>query len=171
MKNSITLDEGVCKIALRRGGKKGTEFIYAIIDPSDLGRVDEYQGTWTPKWNPTAQTFYARSNDPKVGYMHRWILKVTDRAIQVDHNDHNGLNNRRNNMIKTCVMGNGFNRRGAERGCKSGKRNVYWNQREQKWMVWVVFMGERHYIGYFAALESADIAARELRFKLTGKEN
>lgn len=169
MKNGYIIDGGFCRIRLRRGGRSGTKFIETVINLEDFAKANEYEGTWTPKWNPTAQTFYARANDIRFGYLHRWILEVTDRKVQVDHDDHDGLNNRRGNLKVSCVKGNGFNRRGAERGCKSGRRNVYWNEREQKWMVWVVCMGKRYYVGYFVDVEKADEAAKNLRISLGGK--
>jgi hypothetical protein len=167
MKNNYIIERGMCAIALRRGGKNGTEFIYTFIDPADFYRVNEYKGTWTPKWNPTAGTFYARANDPKVGYLHRWILRITDLAIQVDHDDHNGLNNRRDNLFPTTAMGNGFHRRGPQINGRSQRRNVYWNERERKWMVWLVHYGKRYYAGYFSKVEDADEAAKRLRIAVS----
>src|ERR1700689_2115128 len=128
-------------IALRRGGRCGKEFIWAMISPRDFKVVDSLPGTWVAKWNETAQTFYARNNRSsgwKPGYMHRVILGVTDPKVQVDHHNHNGLDNRRNNITSSTVKLNGWNRRGAERGSYSGRRNVYWNQREKQYMVWFV---------------------------------
>jgi hypothetical protein len=169
MKNEVRIEGDFCFIRLRRGGRKGTQFVETVINACDYDRVNDFRGTWTPKWNPTAQTFYARANDPDVGYMHRWIIGAVSKKVKIDHDDHNGLNNRRINLHATCVKGNGFNRRGAERGSKSGCRNVYWNQREQKWMVWVVCMGKRYYVGYFTDVDAADKAAKELRISLGGK--
>jgi hypothetical protein len=144
-----------------------------IIDWDDLAMVRSIPGTWGIKWNPTAHTFYARyQGGGKKGryliYMHRMIMEVTDSKIQIDHADHNGLNNRRTNLSAVSVMQNGFNRRGAQTNAKSGLRNVYWNARERKWMVWLVHLGKRYYIGYFEDIHAADEAARKLRLSLGG---
>jgi len=162
MRNDWFKTSGEIKIALKRGGRKGTEYVWVSIDRADFKLVDSYPGSWVAKWNPTAQTFYARNNAGygwKAGYMHRLILGVTDRKIQIDHKDHNGLHNWRDNLIRSDVKLNGFNRRGAERGSISGRRNVYWNQREQKYMVWFVHNGQRYYFGYFADIDVADRVA------------
>lgn len=51
---------------------------------------------------------YARSGSNI--YMHRLILRLTDPDLQVDHVDHNGLNNQRSNL-RTCTRSeNQFNR-------------------------------------------------------------
>lgn len=138
------------------------------FDRDDFTKVSSIGGTWGVKWNPTAQTFYCkvqiggRKNKQNV-YMHRFILGVTDASIQVDHLDHNGLNNRRENIKVATVMENGSNRRGPQYNSLSQRLNVYWNRREQKWMVWLVYLGKRYYAGYFTDLDKADEAAKALR--------
>jgi hypothetical protein len=150
--------------------------LFASIDYADLDKIRAFPGSWVVKWNPTARTFYARANDygskgrkRKGVYMHRFLLGVTDPKKQVDHDNHDGLDNRRCNLKVVNRSGNGFNRLGAERGSKSGRRNVYWNEREQQWMVWLVCQGKRYYIGYFDDIDKADTAAKKLRLSLGGK--
>src|ERR1700733_7769883 len=113
MKNDwFRTGDGTIKIKLRRGGRRGTDSVWAEIDMADFATVDDFPGTWMSKWNPTAQTFYARHN-PSYGrrgtYMHRFILGVTNRRIWIDHEDHNGLNNKRSNISRSNVKLNGFN--------------------------------------------------------------
>lgn len=168
MKNDwFVTGDGTIKIRLRRGGRRGNEAVWTEIDASDFSLVDAYPGTWISKWNPTAGTFYARHN-PSFGckgrYMHRVIMGVRNPRVWVDHRDHNGLNNRRStNLSLSNVRLNGFNRRGAEVGSTSGRRNVYWNARENKWMVWFVHNGKRYYFGYFSDIEEADQVAKRER--------
>jgi hypothetical protein len=166
MKNDwFRTGDNTIKIRLKRGGRKGTEAVWTEIDLIDFKKVNSYPGSWVAKWNPTAQTFYARRNRRfgyEGGYLHRIILGVTDRAIQIDHSNHNGLNNCRYNLVVSNVKLNGFNRRGAEKGSHTGIRNVYWNKREQKYMVWFVHNGKRYYFGYFTdASEAEKVAERE----------
>ena len=164
MKNDwFETGDGTIKIRLRRGRRGGTDAVWVEIDKADLTIVDSFPGTWIAKWNPTAQTFYARRNPfrskgraSKGAYMHRIIMGITDRRVWVDHDDHNGLNNKRSNLIRSNVKLNGFNRRGAEQGSMSGRRNVYWNQRERQYMVWFVYNGKRYYFGYFIDIDEAD---------------
>lgn len=146
----------------------------ARVSLCDFAKVRSISGTWGVKWNPTAQTYYVRwqaggRKNRRIVYLHRFILNVTDPKVHVDHDDHDGLNNLRPNLKLSNRMSNGFNRRGAERGSKSGRRNVYWNRREQKWMVWVVCQGKRYYVGYFKDVDAADDAAKRMRVSLGGK--
>jgi hypothetical protein len=164
MKNKWYRVDNTLFIELTR--KSGQLSQFAMIDADDFPIVDSFPGTWVIKWNTTAHTFYARNNRFNTwpsGYMHRLIMGVTDHSIPIDHDDHNGLNNRRVNLIPTSVKLNGFNRRGAELGCTSGRRNVYWNKREQKYMVWFVHNGTRYYFGYFTDIEEADVVATRER--------
>lgn len=143
----------------------------AWFDDVDLPIVDSLDGTWGVKWNQTANTFYCRMQiggrkNKQYIYMHRLILGVTDSLLQVDHKDHDGLNNRRDNIKVATVMENGSNRRGPQRNSLSQRLNVYWNGREGKWMVWLVYQGRRYYAGYFVDLNTADEAAVDLRRKV-----
>jgi hypothetical protein len=154
------------RIALKRGGRRGTGHLWVTISREDFDKVDAFPGSWVAKWNETAHTFYARHNRGfgwACGYMHRLILGVTDRSVCVDHLDHNGLHNWRGNLAVSNRKLNGFNRRGADVGSVSGRRNVYWNNREQKYMVWFVYNGKRYYFGYFTNIDEADQVAQKER--------
>lgn len=90
-----------------------TKGFIAIVDPEDYARTSAF--SWHAK--PSGNTVYARRNitiSPSCQIrelLHRFILGVTDPAIDVDHRDGDGLNNRRSNL-RTCNPGqNGFNRR------------------------------------------------------------
>lgn len=169
MKNDwFRTGDDTIKIRLKRGGKRGTEAVWTEIDMIDFSVVDSYPGSWVAKWNPTASTFYARRNSSyghKGAYLHRVILGVEDRSIQIDHSNHNGLNNCRRNLVVSNVKLNGFNRRGAQKNSKSGIRNVYWNEREKKFMVWFVHNGKRFYFGYFEKAEDAEVVAERERIR------
>lgn len=71
--------------------------------------VDDADFDWLNQWKwfvlKDKYTYYARRNLPagingkrSSILMHRLILGVTDFQIEVDHKDHNGLNNQRNNL-------------------------------------------------------------------------
>lgn len=174
MKNAYySTSQGTMAVALRRGGRSGTDFVWAEIDKGvDFELMCDYPGAWQAKWNPTAQTYYVRRNPSygyPAGYLHRFILRVTNPAKQVDHRDHNGLNNIRSNLVVCTRRRNGFNRLGAQRGSKSGRRNVYWNQREQQYMVWFVHDGKRYYFGYFKDIDEADRVATKERKRFEEK--
>lgn len=70
--------------------------------------VDDEDFDWLNQWKWFAlkdkYTDYARRNLPNINgkrssiMMHRLILGITDFEVEVDHKDHNGLNNQRNNL-------------------------------------------------------------------------
>jgi hypothetical protein len=171
IKNRVEIVGSTAFIFLKR---RRAPALKAAIDLADLSLVQSIGGSWVPKWNETAQEWYARHNgfvrDGKRSgscYMHRFILGITDPNIQVDHVDHRGLNNRRLNLRRANYSNNQFNREGSQPNCKSGHRNVYWNARENQWMVWVVCNGKRFYAGYFhkSHLREAVATAVALRTK------
>lgn len=166
MKNSFIPSEDFCFIVVNHKGKK----LLVSVDHGDREKTFSIRGTWNVKWNPTAKTFYCRTQiggrkNTKTIYLHRLLLGVRNPRVLVDHADHNGLNNRRGNLRRATKSTNGFNRRGAAANSRSQRRNVYWNAREKKWMVWLLFGGVRYYAGYFKDLETADQAAQDLRKK------
>jgi len=69
----------------------------ALVDDEDF----EYLCNW--KWYAcyARGTFYAAHKDDIVIYMHRLIMK-TPKGLQVDHTDHNGLNNQKSNL-RNCL--------------------------------------------------------------------
>ncbi len=80
------------------------------IDAVDLPIVQAVPGLWyTQKVRGSARKWYARcaiwdkaTKNTRALMMHRAIMGVTDPAIQVDHKDNNGLNNRRSTNLRLC---------------------------------------------------------------------
>lgn len=78
------------------------------------------------------------------GRMHRWILGITDKKVLIDHIDHNGLNNQKNNLrIATSsrnkknqitVANNKFHFNGIslEKG-KYPRIRIHWSEGEPEW--------------------------------------
>ncbi len=73
----------------------------ALVSDEDYQYLNQFK--WYARDNTKNKTFYARRgvrvNGKNGGiFMHRDILKVTDRKIQVDHINHDTLNNTRENL-------------------------------------------------------------------------
>jgi hypothetical protein len=82
--------------------------LYAIIDDADFEMLNNYK--WYAKKG--RKTFYAaRRHGHKVQQMHRLILNAKA-GQQVDHIDHEGLNNQRNNLRLCTEAQNSCNRKG-----------------------------------------------------------
>jgi len=79
--------------------------------------VDDADYNWLNKWNWSVviwnHTKYAtRVEDGRQILMHRLILDIMDLPIDVDHKDHNGLNNQRTNLRLCTKSLNAKNKRG-----------------------------------------------------------
>jgi hypothetical protein len=120
MKNRFEIDGDLTRIYLKR--KKGPALV-TLIDTRDLPTVDSStSGTWCAQWSSFTESFYV------VGYK-RWTKKeitagqkrgrlllhrvITDcpAELQVDHINHQTLDNRRANLRIVTASENGKNRR------------------------------------------------------------
>jgi hypothetical protein len=113
------------EIKLSQNGKKYGLYV-ALVDDEDY----EYLNQW--KWfvYPEGKTFYAMrniyiNNKCKQLRMHRIILNVSIGEI-IDHKDHNGLNNQRNNIRVCTFTENTINT------IKAKSKSQYWGVRIKK---------------------------------------
>lgn len=122
----------------------------ALVDPEDAERVRAYRWTY---WRDQRGYEYAQRVVKKNGkqrqiLMHRFILDITDRHVLVDHEDHNGLNNRRSNIRVADHKRNQYNR-GSNPGTSSRFKGVSWDRSAGKWAVRYQVNKVRHYLGTF----------------------
>jgi hypothetical protein len=137
--------------------------LFAIVDEEDYPLVSQYR--WSPR--KAKHTWYAgtvmRDDDYEWMHvmMHRFILGLSPEVL-CDHNDGNGLNNRRNNLRPATSGQNAMNRR-VRSNNTSGYRGVTWYQATRKWNASLMCHGKRHHLGYFtdkvAAARAYDEAA------------
>lgn len=137
-----------------------------LIDSVDYELVSKY------KWHVRKgiNTFYAITdiyidNKRSSIQMHRLIagLKHGDKR-EVDHEDHDGLNNQRNNLRLCTNSQNNMNQR-KMRG-SSKYKGVCWYKRHKKWLAKIMFDNKLIHLGYFNSQEEAaqmyDKKAKEL---------
>lgn len=116
-----------------------------LVDDEDFDDIQQYH--WCIVKMP--KTFYAvrytcTKGKEKNVYIHRHILGLTDPRVVADHEDHNGLNNQKNNIRKCDHVQNKHNRRGFG---KSKYLGVCFVDR-----VYTRKSGVRHYQCYQAAI-------------------
>ncbi len=120
---------------------------FAMVDDKDFKRLNYYR--WNIVWSLRASTFYARaaSHRNKI-YMCRLILNAQP-GQQVDHKDHNGLNNQRYD-IRLCTRSqNQMNQRKA-RGVHTSKyKGVCWSKQHQKWQSEIMVNKKSIFLGRF----------------------
>lgn len=88
----------------------------AKVDWRDYRALSSYK--WHAIWSPGTRSFYAQRSTDRPNRttirMHRQILGVSDR-LQVDHKNHDTLDNRRANLRIVSSHGNHENRRDQSR--------------------------------------------------------
>jgi hypothetical protein len=141
-----------------------TKGYVALVSDEDFERVNAYK--WCAKVDP--HTVYAirslRLEDGKrtTIKMHRFIAGVTNPQIDVDHKDHNGLNNQRENL-RVCTRAQNHGNRKKTRGTATFK-GVTWDR--EKWLAGIRINRKRQYLGRFTdeidAAMAYDDAARQL---------
>lgn len=143
----------------------------AIVDDKDFG--------WLNKWKWYAHgkgnLYYARRNENavyknKTIRMHRLILECHGhnlRGLGVDHVNHNGLDNRLNNLRPADQSQNNQNKSCA-RGLSSYK-GVYLHSMGQKWRANIRKNGRRIHLGLFEKEEDAAKAYNQAALKLFGE--
>jgi hypothetical protein len=93
----------------------------------------------------------------KNGLLSRQLLNVTDPTTQVDHIDHNTLNNQRSNLRLCTNQQNCLNRQKYP-NTSSKFKGVSWYKRDQKWRVYCCNNGQGKYLGlYDTELEAAKV--------------
>lgn len=135
----------------------------ALIDDEDFERISKY------KWyaRKTGYVYYAvRKIDNQAFYMHREILGVTDRKIDVDHCNGDGLDNRRENLREATRSQNIWNT-GKRKHNRSGYKGVYLHDCG-KYAADINMNRKTYHLGLFETAEQAARAYDEESKKLRG---
>jgi hypothetical protein len=153
MKNSYEVRGNVTAIFV-----KGKGITYeCLIDTSDLEKTKQFPFTWfvNPKgyvWGHTSRKTGKRS----AIYIHRYLMDINDRSKDVDHLNHNTLDNRRSMNLRIATKSeNGLNRLGPNPLSKSGYRGVSWESRRNKWQAHIKLNYKRIYLGLYDTPEEA----------------
>jgi hypothetical protein len=146
--------------------------LVAIVSPEDYDRLSKY------KWyaNKCGRTFYAqrnaRSDTGRWGKynvsMHREIMGVQNDML-VDHQNHNGLDNRCSNLRIATIAENGFNRQKTYALCTSRFKGVSWDKKQAVWRVQGRLNGKQTIIGCFDNELDAAMAYDEWAKKAFGQ--
>ncbi len=140
-----------------------------LVDEADFEIVSAFRGTWYA--HKRGNTFYAQTcirdanGKRKIVLMHRVLLNPPA-DMQVDHKNHNGLDNRRENIRIVTRGENGRNRTDNVK-YQSDVDGVSWNSRRNTWQVCIWINGRVEYNANFQDQDAAEEAAR--RFRETGE--
>jgi len=100
-----------------------------------------------------ARRIVIRKNIKTSQLLHRFILGLTDPAIQVDHKDGDGLNCTRSNLRIATQSQNQHNK--FQKNNTSGHKGVYWHEASGKWQASIKVDKTTLHLGTFASREEA----------------
>ncbi len=129
---------------------KGKLINYSIVDDEDFNIQSKF------RWHPTKGGYIYRTirldkNTTKSIYLHREILGVSyvdHRVKQVDHINHNKLDNQKINLRIITDAQNKQNRPSVK-GSNSKYRGVSFHKKIKKWQAYGSVNGKSKYLGYF----------------------
>lgn len=146
---------------------KGEIATEAIVDEEDFERVSPY------KWRlvidgKKRRLCYARADIRdntgkwRAVFMHRFVLGLSKGDPNVDHKNHNGLDNQRDNLRVVTQAQNLQNVR-AHRDSASRYRGVHWDRHRKAWRAQVKVNGKHVLDKRFPTEREAAAAAAAVR--------
>lgn len=147
-----------------------TRGLFALVDDEDAERVLAH------KWYAasTKSLFYAcreaKKGEPytRTVLMHRFLINPPAGLI-VDHADHDGLNNRRENLRLCSLRQNNTNKR-----CSKGRTSSYkgvncYQNLSRPWRAKIKLYDKCIHLGYFSTEEEAALAYNQAALQLHGE--
>jgi len=138
----------------------------ATVDDDDYQKVIAFR--WGALRNIGSDRVYARTT-MRVGakksqvLMHRLVTNAP-LGMQVDHINHDTLDNRKDNL-RVCTNAQNAHNRRKHRGGSSQYKGVSWDKRHEKWLAQIQVDKKKRCLGYYEAEADAarayDAVARE----------
>lgn len=144
-----------------------TQGKFALVDDEDYERLNQfkwYAGKYKYRY------YAARTHKLKTITMAREIMDAP-KGLQVDHRNHNTLDNRRKNLRLCTNSQNQHNRAPNKKNPDSSvpfskHKGVSWSSTAKKWVVHIRHNSKKTYLGRYADEKEAarvyDVKAREL---------
>ncbi len=135
----------------------GDTGLEAIVDDADEALVAGFR--WRALVLPGGLTYAPAWNGYQHFYMHRLITGVAA-GRRVDHENRNGLDNRRRNLRLATASQNGANRPPDRRagGKTSHYKGVYWDKGRRRWMATIHYQGKTRSLGRWDTEDDAAAA-------------
>ena len=134
----------------------------ALVDDDDYSYLTTL-GQWQFHTGGYAYIRIGPYKDRKSVYMHRVILKLQDRKIQVDHIDHNKLNNQKSNLRQVTNIQNQQNRNKTKG--QSSYKGVWFDRKSNKWIAQIKISNKRLTLGTFLNEKKAALAYNQAATK------
>lgn len=158
MKNNYEVRGDVTAIFLNY---KGT-ILETEIDTSDLIIASSIAGEWRAALVKSTSGFYVVSRNNIDGKrsvisLSRLIMNASQ-GNDIDHINHDTLNNKRLNLREITHGQNMQNKKGPFTNSKSGIRGVCWDKQNRKWHAQVKLQGKSLYSKLFKDIKEAEQA-------------
>ena len=135
---------------------------FALVDDDDYEYLSRWK--WYASYARGTKSYYAMRNSPSVNgkrqsiLMHRVIMDAK-KGEQVDHENHETLDNQRGNLRLTTSQGNQQNAR-LRTDNISGFCGVTWHKRDKKWRAQIQVDGKVKDLGCYVTLGAAIFARK-----------
>ena len=172
--NNFIIEDNVVKMELKRN--KGNESKWTIFDLEDYEKVKGFPYTWFARLCTSNNKWYCVANTMKDGmrttiHLHTYLTNLHGGHEEVpDHVNHDGLDNRKDNLR---IINNGENlqnRSGKNINNQSGYRNVaYIKNAKYPYRVQIMVDGKNTVLGNFSDVDEAGTFAKRMRTKYYGE--
>jgi len=136
-----------------------------IISACDAERVMAHK--WYRIGNVDNYYYFAHKSNYRHIRLHRFIMNCPE-GMQVDHINHNTLDNRRSNL-RICTHTENIRNQKISQKNKSGYKGVVWHKRQKKWSSMIRVNCKRIHLGCFDTPEEAYAAYCEASKKYHGE--
>jgi hypothetical protein len=134
-----------------------TQSKVALVDDEDFN----YLNQWNWCINKDVRTLYAfkgkSQNSNKASSMHQLLVSVPE-GMEIDHINHNGLDNRKENLRVCTHAENIHNQRTQNRNKTSQFKGVCWMEKSKRWRARIKVNMEFIYLGSFISEIKAALA-------------
>jgi hypothetical protein len=142
----------------------------ALVDDADYEWLNQWKwyafknrsGAWY------ARRFKKTDLRPRVNvFMHRLILNARE-GMEVDHANHDTLDNRRENL-RECTKSQNMHNAGKNKRNTTGYKGVWWKSTDNQYAAAIKINGKRIYLGRFTDPVKAALAYDEAAKKYHGE--
>jgi hypothetical protein len=140
----------------------------ALVDDDDFEHLNHFK--WKVYFSESANSYYAtRKINGKHIAMHRILMNTVGTNLVIDHKDHNGLNNQKQNLRIATKSQNGANRQ-IRKNATSKFLGVHWDKSRNKWRAAIKSSNQKQKtIGRFENETEAALAYNDYALKLHGE--
>lgn len=138
-----------------------TKGLKATVDDNDYDYLSQFK--WhasVRRYKSTHKVYAARKKRKEDGswtniYMHREIMGVLGKDVEIDHVDNDRLNNQKDNL-RLCSGGDNMCNRGKQSNNKTGYKGVFnSNSLSSPWFAQIRINRKQIYLGRYKTKESA----------------